>query len=110
MIGKDALIKAIRIASGGGGTTPDPADLRLHWDVDDSDLAFVVDGNQGGLATDIAVNMSEYHTTRESTTDTAILMSDYHTTRESTTDTATLMSDFHTTREATVDVAIILSE
>lgn len=40
MIGKNALIKAIRIASGGGGTPPDPADLRLHWNIDDSDLAY----------------------------------------------------------------------
>lgn len=40
MIGKDALIQAIRIASGGGGGVVDPDDLRLHWNVDDSDLVY----------------------------------------------------------------------
>ena len=61
MIGKDALIKAIRIASGGGGVTPpDPLDLRLHWDVDDSDLEFATYPLDSVVASNVEVKIPEY--------------------------------------------------
>jgi hypothetical protein len=63
MIGKDALIKAIRIASGGGGTTPDPADLRLHWDIDDSDLTIGTIEFEDGITNVMEMTVPQFEST-----------------------------------------------